>query len=154
MRFIFRSFTRADADAILMWHYEPPYDEYDPASDPSEVDGLLEAIDSPTWFAVEDDEGSLVGFLDSRPGEDEVEVGFGMRPDLTGRRIGPSFVEAIVDQVRERWDPARVTLDVFPWNERAIKAYEHAGFVRGEVYERTFEDGQVRTFLRMTRPLR
>jgi RimJ/RimL family protein N-acetyltransferase len=154
MRFIFRSFTRADADLVLLWHYEPPYDRYDPASDPSEIEGILGAIDDPTWFAVDDHEGSLVGFLDCRPGADEVEVGFAMRPDLTGQGLGPSFVDAIVERVRLTWDPPVVTLDVFPWNERAIKAYERAGFARGEVYERTFEDGQVRTFLRMTRPLR
>jgi len=42
-------------------------------------------------------------------------------------------------------------LDVFPWNERAIKAYEHAGFERGEVYVRRFDGGIERRFLRMSR---
>jgi RimJ/RimL family protein N-acetyltransferase len=152
--FVFRPFSRADADAVLLWHYEPPYDEYDPGADPSEVDGILEGVESSTWYAVDDADGSLVGFVDCRPSEADVEIGFGLRPDRTGQGLGPSFVEAIVDLIGTRWDPPLISLDVFPWNERAIRAYEHAGFVRGEVYDRRFDPDVVRTFLRMTRPLR
>jgi RimJ/RimL family protein N-acetyltransferase len=41
---------------------------------------------------------------------------------------------------------------VLPWNERAIRAYEHVGFVRGDRYVRRFEDGAAREFVRMERP--
>jgi ribosomal-protein-alanine N-acetyltransferase len=154
MRWVFRSFARPDADAVLTWRYEPPYDEYDPAHDPRDVEETLAAVGSATWFAVDDTEdGSLAGFLDCRIGEREIEVGLGLRPDLTGHGLGPSFVEAIVELVRARWGPALIAVDVLPWNERAIRAYERAGFARGEIHERTFEDGNVRTFLRMARPL-
>ena len=157
MRFAFRSLAIEDADAMLSWRYEPPYDEYDPSTDPSDAAEIRAAVGDATWFAVDDaDTGELAGFLDCRPrpDADEVEIGLGLHPGLTGRGIGPPFVEAIVALIRERWDPGRVTLDVLPWNERAIVAYERAGFVRGEVYDKTFEDGNVRTFLRMTRSLR
>ena len=146
MRFTFRTIVEADADAMLAWRYEPPYDTYDPAEE-----DLRHAVGSPTWFAVDGEDGSLAGFLECSVGEREVEIGLGLRPDLTGRRIGPSFVEALVAFVDERWRPDAVTLDVFPWNERAITAYERAGFVRGDVHERTFEDGATRIFLRMRR---
>jgi ribosomal-protein-alanine N-acetyltransferase len=150
MRFTFRTIDEADVDTMLAWRYEPPYDRYDPAGE----DGYRHAIGSPTWFAAVDaDDGSLAGFLECRVAEREVEIGLGLRPDLTGRGIGPPFVGALVAFIGERWAPEAVTLDVFPWNERAIRAYERAGFVRGEEYERTFEDGATRIFLRMTRSL-
>lgn len=147
MRFTFRTIVEADADAMLAWRYEPPYDPYDP----TEEDGYRHAVGSPTWFAVDGEDGSLAGFLECRVAEREVEIGLGLRPDLTGRGIGPSFVEALVAFIDARWGPDAVTLDVFPWNERAIRAYERAGFVRGEEYERSFEDGATRIFLRMRR---
>ena len=73
-------------------------------------------------------------------------------PTSPGKAWGPSFVEAALAFARDRWSPSTFALDVFAWNERAIRAYEHAGFVRGEIYLRRFENGNARTFLSMTRP--
>jgi ribosomal-protein-alanine N-acetyltransferase len=154
MRFVVRDFAREDADAVAVWSYPPPYDVYDEANDPDDLRALLDETNWPgVFFAVDDaDTGSLAGFLELRHRGDEVEVGLGMRPDLTGQGLGPSFVEAALAFARDRWSPSTFALDVFPWNERAIRAYERAGFVRGEVYLRRFENGNERTYLRMTRP--
>jgi ribosomal-protein-alanine N-acetyltransferase len=105
-----------------------------------------------SWFAVDDDEGDLIGFLEFHERDGEVEIGLGMRPDRTGLGNGSSFVEAALAFSRERWAPRWFGLDVFPWNERAIRTYERAGFTRGEVYIRRFEGGNEVTFLRMSRP--
>jgi ribosomal-protein-alanine N-acetyltransferase len=158
MRFSFRPLTHADVDAMVAWRYDPPYEEYDPGRYPADVEEMRAAVGDPTWFAADDaDTDDFVGFVDARPAataaEVEVEVGLGLRPDRTGRGIGPAFVEAIVDLVRARWHPERITLDVLPWNERAMAAYAKVGFVRGETYDKTFEDGNVVTFVRMTRTL-
>jgi ribosomal-protein-alanine N-acetyltransferase len=155
MRFAIRMLTPADAAAILGWHYDPPYDVYDMATDPGDDDELraAAAVGDPTWCAVDDAKtGELVGFLDLKPGEGELELGLGLRPDLTGRGLGPSFVEAAMAHGLARWPAPTVWLDVLPWNERAMRAYEKAGFVRGEVYVRRFPNGAEVTFLRMTRP--
>jgi ribosomal-protein-alanine N-acetyltransferase len=155
-------FSDADADAVASWRYPPPYDVYDASEDPS-IDPEMRDRErwGVTWFAARDaGSGALAGFLelvasDSDPevgGQVEVEVGLGLRPDLTGRGLGTSFVEAALAFARERWQPGSFTLDVFPWNERAIRCYERAGFVRGEVYVRRFPDGNEVTFLRMARP--
>ncbi len=156
MRFSIRPFSEADADAVSSWRYEAPYDAYDAREDPTFDE---EMRDSSRWgeleWAVDDAEtGALVGFLELTWIEPSrlVELGLGMRPDLTGRGLGSTYVEAALAFSRMRWAPATFALDVFPWNERAIRAYERAGFVRGEVYDRTFPDGNVVTFLRMSRP--
>ncbi len=161
MRFAIRSFTQADADQVAGWHYPPPYHVYDVTEDPPmESEMRDESLWGASWFAVDDAaSGALAGFLELVASESEsgsgprmaVEVGLGLRPDLTGRRIGAGFVHAALDFSRERWSPLSFALDVFPWNERAIRCYERAGFERGEVYDRRFDDGNEVTFLRMTR---
>jgi ribosomal-protein-alanine N-acetyltransferase len=162
MDFTIRAFTEADTDEVASWRYPAPYDVYDLTEDPA----LDSEIRDParwgtTWFAADDAEtGTFAGFLELVAAESEtaggtrveVEVGLGLRPDLTGHGIGASFVHAALAFSRERWQPNTFALDVFPWNERAIRCYERAGFERGEVYVRTFPDGNEVTFLRMARP--
>jgi ribosomal-protein-alanine N-acetyltransferase len=143
MRFVVRDFAREDAQAVVAWRYPPPYDVYDEENDPDDMAQLLDETSWPgVFFAVDDhDTGSLSGFLELHHDGREVEVGLGMRPDLTGQGLGPSFVEAALAFARDRWSPSTFALDVFPWNERAIRTYEHAGFARGEVYVRRFPNG-------------
>jgi len=161
VRFTIRAFTEADADAIAGWRYPPPYDVYDASQDPS-VDDEMRDPDrwGASWFAVDDVEsGQLAGFLELVASESEsaagiqveTEVGLGLRPDLTGRGLGADLVDAALGFSHERWHPSTFALDVFPWNERAIRCYEHAGFERGDVYLRRFDDGNEVTFLRMMR---
>ena len=164
MDFTIRAFCEADANEIATWRYEPPYDVYDLTEDPSLDSEMRETGRSgATWFAADDAAtGTLAGFLELVASESETEggtrvevevgVGLGLRPELTGKGFGLPFVEAALAFSRERWQPSTFALDVFPWNERAIRCYERAGFERGEVYVRTFPDGNEVTFLRMARP--
>lgn len=149
-----RDFAEDDARAIATWHYEPPYDVYDMVQDPADLESMLNPAEWPdVWFAAEDVEtGELAGFAELHVLGDVVEIGLGLRPDLTGARYGADFTEAVMGFARQRWRPARFALDVLPWNERAIRAYEKAGFVRGDVYIRRFPEGVEREFLRMERP--
>lgn len=161
MRFTIRPFTEADAVGVASWRYPAPYDVYDAPDDPSMGEEMRDPSRwGASWFAADDAEsGKLSGFIELVASESEsdagtqieVEVGLGLRPDLTGRGIGAGFVEAALEFSRKRWSPRTFALDVFPWNERAIRTYERAGFERGEVYDRTFEDGNQVTFLRMMR---
>jgi RimJ/RimL family protein N-acetyltransferase len=114
------------ARAVATWHYEPPYDFYDMASDPSDA---LDQLEHPEKYrAVLAPDGSLTGFWYFQPNGDEVEVGFGLRPDLTGRGLGESFSRAALDYARAEWSPKRFRLYVAAWNERAIRVYERLGF--------------------------
>jgi ribosomal-protein-alanine N-acetyltransferase len=151
MRFTFRTLTDPDVEALLGWHYEPPYDAYDPERD--DVEELRAAVGSPNWFGVDEASGDLAAFLVCRVGEHEVEAGFGLRPDLTGRGLGAGFVEAVVELIRARWETGSVVLEVLPWNERAMRAYEAAGFVRGPEHDKTFPEGTTVRFVAMRRAL-
>jgi ribosomal-protein-alanine N-acetyltransferase len=148
-----RPLTVDDVREMRTWRYASPYERYDLEADPGDVDIMLAAAASGEgWFAATHGEtGELVGFFEFVVLGDEVEIGLGMRPDLTGMRLGPGYLEAGLAFARERWAPARFTLDVYPWNERAIRAYERAGFARGETYLRRSDDGTEKEFLRMAR---
>jgi len=151
----------ADADAVAAWRYQPPYNFYDTAADPS---SLVEVLDARRWghiffsvFSVlpsssESGDEELAGFLEltARPGE-VIEIGLGLRPDLTGQGLGLSFVEACLDFARRRSRPQAFALDVATFNQRARAVYEKAGFVPGDTFWRHLS-GRRWEFLRMSRP--
>lgn len=155
--------TVPDAVAITSWQYPEPYSVYggDP-TDPDVVDYLVNPANR--IFAGIDESGDLVGFFsfgtDAQvPGElnpveradpDILDVGLGMRPDLTGRGLGRAFVEAGLEFARVTYAPSRFRMAVMSWNERAIRVYERAGFRR----VREFTSGSPargRTFILMMR---
>lgn len=152
MNFALRPMTAADVDDMRGWRYPEPYATYDSGSDPAEDDLMLAELAEERWFAVVDPgSGALLGFFEFVVLDDEVEIGLGLRPDLTGHGHGVSLVETGLAFARHRWSPQTFSLDVFPWNERAIIVYERAGFERGTVYIRHFDGGVEREFLRMSR---
>ncbi len=141
------------ARVVASWHYDPPYDFYDWAADPADLAELLDpAQREGRYFAVMDELGGLVGFFAFfRCEEDAVEVGLGLRPDLTGHGLGLSFLFSGLEFARERYAPARFRLAVAAFNQRAIRVYERAGFRRGESYMHRTNGGE-HEFLRMERP--
>jgi len=74
-----------------------------------------------------------------------VEVGLGLRPDLTGKGPGAGFVlsgRAFARAARARFSPQRFTPSGTTFDERAIGAYERVGFRRGGVYTRETDGGE------------
>jgi len=144
--------TQAEAETIAEWSYEEPYDFYDWRADESDLAELLDpARRGDGYFSAHDATGELIGFFGFGREGDVVGVGVGLRPDLTGRGLGLSFVEEGLAFAREQFAPARFRLSVAAFNERAIKVYERAGFV----VTRTFmheTNGGVFPFVEMERP--
>src|ERR671917_422731 len=80
----FRQMDEADAREVAGWHYEPPYDFYDSEADPDDLAELLDPERREgAYFSVLDGE-ELVGFFQFEGEGDAVNVGLGLRPDLTG----------------------------------------------------------------------
>ena len=136
MRFTLKPITRDDAHAISGWRYEGPYSIYD--GDPASVGTLLQPRFS--YHSVHDERGDLVGYFcfgeDARVAagrrlyerESALDVGLGMRPDLTGRGLGEAFVHAGLRFARKTYSPPAFRLTVAAFNRRAIRVYERAGF--------------------------
>jgi [ribosomal protein S18]-alanine N-acetyltransferase len=152
MRYRFEPMSERQAHAVAGWHYDPPYDFYDWEADEEDLAELLDpARREGRYFAVTDDRGDLVGFAAFSTEGDAGEVGLGLRPDLTGRGLGLSFLLSSLEFARGRYAPARFRLAVAAFNQRAIRVYERAGFRRGESYPHRTNGGE-HEFLRMERP--
>ncbi len=130
MKFTFREMEESEAIEISEWHYEPPYDFYDFKNDLEDLEEFLDFANRPRnkYFSVFDESRGLVGFYEMEHEPGKVEIGLGMRPELTGKGIGLSFIEAGIDFITERFNPDLLTLKVAAFNDRARKVYERAGF--------------------------
>ena len=150
--FHFARLSQEEAEAIAGWHYPEPYSFYDWTADPDDLRELLDpALRGEAYWAVMDDADELVGHFSFKPKEGAVEIGLGLRPDLTGRGLGASFLAAGLEFARARFSPQRFTLAVATFNERAITVYERAGFGRDRVYMHSTA-GAEWEFLEMSRP--
>ena len=147
----FRQMEDEEVAQISGWHYEPPYDFYDATSDQEDLQELLDPKRrKDAYFSVFDEGGVLVGFFQFERDDKTVDVGLGMRPDLTGKGLGVEYVLAGLEFARRRYSPERFTLSVATFNERAIVVYERAGFRRGDEYLHNTNGGEY-LFLSMAR---
>lgn len=149
--YLFEPMGDAEAREIAAWRYAPPYDFYDTPNDPDDLAELLDPRRREgTYFSVRDEEGALVGFFQFERKGGTVDVGLGLRPDLTGRGRGSDFLIAGLEFARRRFGPEGFTLSVAVFNERAIRVYERAGFRRVKTYTHHTNGGE-HEFLSMAR---
>jgi RimJ/RimL family protein N-acetyltransferase len=145
--------TEGYAQEVAEWRYEPPYDFYDAAADPADAAEMRDSALGRHYRAVrEDGEERLDAFWYFDWHVDVVEVGIGLRPDLTGRGLGETFLRAQLAYAAQHWQPATFRLFVAAWNERAIRLYERLGFREVDRETRRFELAGEHEFLRMERP--
>jgi [ribosomal protein S18]-alanine N-acetyltransferase len=139
------------ASEVATWHYEPPWDFYDLASDPADASAMRDPARAGHQRAVLGESGSLEAFWYFDWHGDVVEVGIGLRPDLTGRGLGESFMRAQLEYAAQAWHPRTFRLFVVAWNERAIRLYERLGFHEVGRETRRFELVGEHEFIRMER---
>jgi RimJ/RimL family protein N-acetyltransferase len=112
------------------WRYEAPYDFYDGDAEP--------VLNPERYYRATGEDGALVGFYYFEQKGDALEIGLGLRPDLTGRGLGGEFFRVGLEFGRACYGPARVILNVAAFNERAIRVYERAGFKETARHLRSF----------------
>ena len=152
MNLEFAPMSQTDALAVAEWRYPDPYSFYDWTADDEDAALLLDAKRRKgRYFSARDDKGELVGFFEFEKQGEDVVIGLGLHPDLTGRGLGGDFLEAGIAFARKRFSPARLVLSVATFNKRAIKVYERAGFTTTRSFDHETNGGVYR-FLEMTRP--
>jgi [ribosomal protein S18]-alanine N-acetyltransferase len=152
---IFRPMTDGEARAVAEWHYEEPYAFYDMSQDAGDLRELLDPTSRRErgYHSALDPDGELVGFLALRKEGDAVEIGLGLRPDLTGRGLGLGFLEAGLTFAEDAFRPRGFRLAVAAFNERAIRVYGRAGFHLSRRYLHE-TNGGVHEFVEMVREAR
>jgi ribosomal-protein-alanine N-acetyltransferase len=124
--------TAGYAADILSWRYPAPYDYY------NVVDGDAGYYLDPAnrVFAVLTGD-RLIGFRsfgpDGRvPGgaydDSALDTGGGLRPELTGRGLGRSVIEAGLEFGRQRFAPPAFRVTVASFNTRALRVVTSLGF--------------------------
>lgn len=135
INFAIRQMSDESARAIAEWQYPDPYAFYNSTADPDDQAELLDAgRRGNQYHEVLDDDGVLVGFFQFKHEHQPLEIGLGLRPDLTGRGLGLEFVRAGVAYARHQFGARELSLAVATFNARAITVYERAGFQPGETY--------------------
>jgi ribosomal-protein-alanine N-acetyltransferase len=131
----FRPFTPADARAIADWRYGGEYAVYDHG--PESAEALLDPAYE--YYAAVAAGGELVGYCcfgaDARvpglaPEDGTLDVGGGLRPDLTGIGLGGGFLRATCNLGRELHAPRRFRVVVAAFNRRAQRVAAALGFER------------------------
>jgi ribosomal-protein-alanine N-acetyltransferase len=132
MQYIFTPMNEKYAnDIVSNWHYDDVYSFYDMAAD---EDDLRIFMDSKNWQniirAVLNENDELVGWVSFYTENDEFWLSFGLRPDLTGQKLGQEFVSECVKYAISQYTLIKPTikLAVALFNQRAIKVYQRAGF--------------------------
>jgi [ribosomal protein S18]-alanine N-acetyltransferase len=142
----------ADAHAVAAWRYPGEYSFYNADADSEDLAELLDPSErGHRYFAADElNRHKLAGFLVVKLTGRVAEIGLGLRPDLTGRRLGESFVCACLRFASATLGAQSYTLAVAAFNRRAITVYERAGFQIVEHFEH-FTNGGLHPFIRMTK---
>ena len=141
--------TEKTAEEIGGWKYESPYDVY---SFRGEADGWL--MDRSTWgreqFCLADG-GRVIGQVSCQKDGDDLWVGWAMAPELCGKGHGAEFVKRCVSQLRYvTGHDGRIMLRVSARNQRAVRAYQKAGFKYAEtIRDEIAYSGRIEDFLVM-----
>ena len=138
--FKFEPMTELNARTALGWRYGPPYDFYN--LDPADQDKLIhDRYLNPAYhyYAVVDEQGALIAFRcfgeDAQvPGgdyrADALDMGGGLRPDLTGQGLGPRIMSAAMEFARPVFAPRAFRATVAGFNQRARRACEKVGYLQ------------------------
>lgn len=123
-----RPLTVADAEEIATWRYPGRYATYDV--------GEVIPVPSADFAAVERD-GELIGYgcfgpparvPGVEPEAGILDVGYGLRPDLTGQGLGHEFVGVVLAHARGAFRGRRLRLLILAWNERSLRVAVAHGF--------------------------
>ncbi|HEX6386739.1 MAG TPA: GNAT family protein [Anaerolineae bacterium] len=156
MSLTFIPMDEASARAVTQWQYEAPYNVYNVAPDEDIEEVVAYLLDPQNGFY------ALRGVLDNGSQEEllaycsfgldaqvaggdysrnALDIGLGLRPDLTGQGRGLTFVEAILDFARQAFTPAAFRVTIAAFNERAQRVWQRAGFRQTHTFHRQ-HDGQ------------
>ncbi|MBW8012422.1 MAG: GNAT family N-acetyltransferase [Chloroflexi bacterium] len=145
MGFTFRLINESDVRAILNWHYEVPYDIYDPGiGDPIKIKQAYLDLQF-AYHVITNQHNELDAYccfgLDATvPGGNykspALDIGLSVRPDLTGQGKGDRFIESVIDFAVNNYTPEKLRVTIAEFNARARRVWGKAGFKETSAFQR------------------
>ena len=156
----FYPMNETSARIVATWRYPAPYDIYDTPPDAVEeaVQGFLDP--QYAYHALTNEGEELVAYccfgLDARVpggdyGFDALDIGMGVRPDLTGQGRGAGFVRAVLAFAQDAYAPVAFRVTVAEFNERAQRVWKKADFGPEQTFARR-GDGMAFVVLTLKNP--
>lgn len=134
--YILKEMTQQQAEDIAYnWHYHAEYSFYDMEADEEDLIEFLDPKQRGESMFVALNGQDVVGyFCFNKVDKDIIDIGLGMKPNLTGSGRGVEFLKAGLDFAKFTYNPDQITLSVATFNLRAIKVYKTVGFVEMQTF--------------------
>lgn len=97
------------------------------------------------FYAVwDEDAAELVAYVSFGPdgqvpggdySQPALDIGMGVRPDLTGQGLGDQFLTTAVSFARQTFSPSKLRVTIAVFNKRAQRLCQKAGFVEVDRFE-------------------
>jgi [ribosomal protein S18]-alanine N-acetyltransferase len=144
----FSPMTNEIAEEIAFdWKYEGKYSFYDMTADEEDLEEFLQP-DRKGYYIVERQDEVIGYFCFQCTDTGTVDIGLGMKPQLTGNGQGLAFLLQGMEFAAAEYQAVHFTLSVAAFNERAIKVYERAGFTTIETFMQD-TNGSTYEFIKM-----
>jgi [ribosomal protein S18]-alanine N-acetyltransferase len=144
MTLLFRPIDQESARAVLAWRYPPPYDLYHVELTEAELQGAITfLIDPANAYYRMDRVGELEAFCcygnDAQVGggdysADALDLGLGVRPDLTGQGQGAVYAQAVVLFGIQIYEPSTLRVTIAAFNQRAQRTWHKLGFTQHQEF--------------------
>lgn len=76
--------------------------------------------------------GKLVGFIEGRRGtlkeKDNCSFGIGLSREVRDQGLGRQLIQSAIKEMKKRWKPKNIYVEVVADNERAVALYKSCGF--------------------------
>ncbi len=138
--------TELQIREFISWQYDGPYAIYSMNSEDETESIDFFADPANGYFGIVDEAETLLGFCNfgadaQVPGGDyslnAVDVGMGMRPDLTGQGRGVDYAQAVFAFAHKQYPGQTFRATIAEFNERAQKVCLKHGFKVVDRFERS-----------------
>jgi [ribosomal protein S18]-alanine N-acetyltransferase len=137
MNILIQPLDSASAREIIAWRYPAPYDMYNIRPENLEAEVAYFTNPENHYYAIFNPNQTLIGFCcffhegqvtGGDYSHEAVDVGMGLRPELTGGGNGTEIARAVMDFAIQQYHPLRLRTTIAAWNERAQKVCLNNGF--------------------------
>ena len=123
--------TEPDKQEICGWHYQGLYQIYNlPSYAEMKVSSMgFASPEKEKNFYIWRENGHLIGYVNLLEKPDGIFIGIGIQPTPCGQHYGRRLLTEAVRLAQELYPGKTLYLEVRTWNQRAVRCYEHVGFV-------------------------